>query len=143
MLRDAITDKTILISIMYANNEIGVIQPLAEIGKIAKEKGVLVHSDAVQAVGKVPVNVIKDNIDIMSMTGHKLYGPKGVRRSVCAPPQSARAADRADGRRRPRARDAFRHAERSWYCRFRQGVRTGPAGDAGRIQAARASCATS
>src|ERR1700712_1665046 len=66
MLRDAITDKTILISIMYANNEIGVLQPLAEIGKIAKEKGVLVHSDAVQALGKVPVNPIKDNIDIMS-----------------------------------------------------------------------------
>ncbi len=77
MLRDAITDKTILISIMYANNEIGVLQPLAEIGKIAKARGVLVHSDAVQAVGKVPVNVIKDNIDLMSMTGHKLYGPKG------------------------------------------------------------------
>jgi cysteine desulfurase len=77
MLRDAITDKTILISIMYANNEIGVIQPMAEIGKIAKEKGVLVHSDAVQAIGKVPVNPMKDNIDLMSMTGHKLYGPKG------------------------------------------------------------------
>lgn len=77
MLRDAITDKTILISIMYANNEIGVIQPVTEIGKIAKERGVLFHSDAVQAVGKVPVNVLKDNIDIMSMTGHKIYGPKG------------------------------------------------------------------
>ncbi|MBS1873587.1 MAG: IscS subfamily cysteine desulfurase [Acidobacteria bacterium] len=76
-LRAAITDKTILISIMYANNEIGVIQPIAEIGKIAKERGVLFHSDAVQAIGKVPVNVIKDNIDIMSITGHKLYGPKG------------------------------------------------------------------
>jgi cysteine desulfurase len=78
MLKDAITDKTILISIMYANNEIGVIQPMAEIGKIAKAKGVLVHSDATQAVGKVPVNVIKDNIDLMSMSGHKIYGPKGV-----------------------------------------------------------------
>ena len=78
MLREAITDKTILISIMYANNEIGVIQPMAEIGKIAKAKGVLVHSDATQAVGKVPVNVIKDNIDLMSMSGHKIYGPKGV-----------------------------------------------------------------
>ncbi len=77
MLREAITDKTILISIMYANNEIGVIQPVAEIGKIAKEKGVLYHSDAVQAVGKVPVNVLTDNIDVMSLTGHKLYGPKG------------------------------------------------------------------
>lgn len=77
MLRDAITDKTILITLMYANNEIGVIQPVAEIGKIAREKGVLFHSDAVQAVGKVPVNVLKDNVDIMSLTGHKLYGPKG------------------------------------------------------------------
>jgi cysteine desulfurase len=78
MLKNAITDKTILISIMYANNEIGVIQPMAEIGKIAKAKGVLVHSDATQAVGKVPVNVIQDNIDLMSLSGHKMYGPKGV-----------------------------------------------------------------
>src|SRR3954453_11700533 len=77
-LRDAITDKTILISIMYANNEIGVVQPVKEIGKIAKEKGVLFHSDAVQAVGKVPVNVIADGIDVLSLTAHKLYGPKGV-----------------------------------------------------------------
>ena len=74
----AITDKTILISIMYANNEIGVIQPIAELGKIAKSKGALLHTDATQAVGKVPVNVIKDNIDLMSMSGHKMYGPKGV-----------------------------------------------------------------
>jgi cysteine desulfurase len=77
-LRDAITDKTILISVMYANNEIGVVQPIAEIGKIAKEKGVLLHTDAVQAVGKIPVNVISDNVDLMSLTGHKIYGPKGV-----------------------------------------------------------------
>jgi cysteine desulfurase len=78
MLKEAITDKTVLISIMYANNEIGVIQPMAEIGKIAKAKGVLVHTDGTQAVGKVPVNVIKDNIDLMSLSGHKIYGPKGV-----------------------------------------------------------------
>jgi cysteine desulfurase len=77
-LREAITDKTILISIMYANNEIGVVQPIAEIGKIAKERGVLFHTDGVQAVGKIPVNVIKDGIDLMSISGHKLYGPKGV-----------------------------------------------------------------
>ncbi|HTC90187.1 MAG TPA: IscS subfamily cysteine desulfurase [Bryobacteraceae bacterium] len=74
----AVTDKTILISIMYANNEIGVIQPIAELGKIAKSKGALLHTDATQAVGKIPVNVIKDNIDLMSMSGHKMYGPKGV-----------------------------------------------------------------
>jgi cysteine desulfurase len=77
-LQAAITDKTILISLMYANNEIGVIQPIAELGKIAKSKGVLLHTDATQAVGKVPVNVIKDNVDLMSMSGHKMYGPKGV-----------------------------------------------------------------
>jgi cysteine desulfurase len=77
-LRAAITDKTILISIMYANNEIGVLQPIAEIGKIAKERGVLFHTDATQAVGKVPVNVAADNIDLMSISAHKMYGPKGV-----------------------------------------------------------------
>jgi cysteine desulfurase len=77
-LQAAITDKTILISIMYANNEIGVIQLIAELGKIAKARGVLLHTDATQAVGKVPVNVIKDNVDLMSMSGHKMYGPKGV-----------------------------------------------------------------
>jgi cysteine desulfurase len=78
MLRESITDKTVLVSIMYANNEIGVIQPVAEIGKICKEKGVLFHTDGVQAAGKIPVNVIADNIDIMSLTAHKMYGPKGV-----------------------------------------------------------------
>ena len=77
-LRNAITDQTILISIMYANNEIGVVQPMKEIGQIAKEKGVLFHSDAVQAVGKIPVNVAEDGIDLLSLTGHKIYGPKGV-----------------------------------------------------------------
>src|SRR5208282_5737697 len=77
-LRKAITPKTILITIMYANNEIGVIQPIAEIGAIAKEKGVFFHVDGVQAVGKIPVDVNKDNIDILSISAHKLYGPKGV-----------------------------------------------------------------
>jgi cysteine desulfurase len=77
-LRRAITPKTILISIMYANNEIGVVQPVAEIGKIAKEKGVFFHSDGVQAVGKIPVDVQKDGIDMLSISGHKIYGPKGV-----------------------------------------------------------------
>jgi len=77
-LRDAITDKTILVSIMYANNEIGVVQPVAEIGKICKERGVLFHTDGVQAVGKIPVNVIKDGVDLMSISAHKFYGPKGV-----------------------------------------------------------------
>ena len=77
-LRKAITPKTILISIMYVNNEIGVIQPIEEIGKIAKEAGVLFHVDAVQAVGKMPVDVQKDGIDLLSISAHKLCGPKGV-----------------------------------------------------------------
>jgi len=77
-LKRAIDDKTILVSIMYANNEIGVIQPIREIGKLCHEKGVLFHTDAVQAVGKIPVNVLEDNIDVLSLSGHKIYGPKGI-----------------------------------------------------------------
>jgi len=77
-LKNAITDKTILISVMHANNEIGVLQPIREIGRIARERGVLFHTDATQSVGKVPVNVNDDNIDLMSLSGHKMYGPKGI-----------------------------------------------------------------
>jgi cysteine desulfurase len=77
-LRAAITERTVLVSVMYANNEIGVLQPLAEIGKLCRDRGVLLHSDAVQALGKVPVDVNTDSIDLMSLTAHKIYGPKGV-----------------------------------------------------------------
>jgi cysteine desulfurase len=77
-LRAAITDKTILITLMTANNEIGVLQPIAEIGAIAKEKGILFHTDAVQAVGKVPFNVNEAKTDLLSLSAHKMYGPKGV-----------------------------------------------------------------
>jgi len=77
-LEATITPATILISIMYANNEIGVIQPIGEIGTIAKKHGILFFSDAVQAAGKIPVDVQKDGIDLMALTAHKMYGPKGV-----------------------------------------------------------------
>jgi cysteine desulfurase len=77
-LKAAMTDKTILVTIMFANNEIGVLQPIEQIGKLCRERGILFHTDATQAVGKVPVNVNTQNIDIMSLSGHKMYGPKGV-----------------------------------------------------------------
>jgi cysteine desulfurase len=77
-LRGAITDKTILISVMFANNEVGTIQDIAAIGKLAKEKGIIFHTDATQAAGKVPVDVEAMGIDLLSCTAHLLYGPKGV-----------------------------------------------------------------
>lgn len=77
-LEAAIKPTTILIAIMYANNEVGVIQPVKEIAALAKKNGILFFTDATQAVGKIPVNVIEDGIDLMTFTGHKMYGPKGI-----------------------------------------------------------------
>jgi cysteine desulfurase len=77
-LKSAFSDKTILVTVMYANNEVGVLQPIAEIGRLCHERGVLFHCDAVQAIGKIPVDVNREGIDLMSITAHKLYGPKGV-----------------------------------------------------------------
>ncbi len=77
-VRRAITDKTILISVMHANNEVGTVEPIAEIGKVAKEAGIYFHTDAVQTVGHIPVNVDELGADLLSMSAHKLYGPKGV-----------------------------------------------------------------
>jgi cysteine desulfurase len=78
VLREAVTDKTVVVSIMAVNNEIGVIQPLAEIGKICRAKGAFFHTDAAQAAGKIPLDVEAMNIDLMSISGHKIYGPKGI-----------------------------------------------------------------
>lgn len=76
--KKAITDKTLLISVMHANNEIGTIEPIAEIGNIAKETGVYFHTDAVQTVGHIPINVDELGVDLLAMSAHKLYGPKGI-----------------------------------------------------------------
>jgi cysteine desulfurase len=78
LLQQALTDKTILISLMAANNEIGTINPIKEIGRLAKEKNILFHTDATQGVGKMPINVEAMGIDLLSLTAHKMYGPKGV-----------------------------------------------------------------
>jgi cysteine desulfurase len=77
-LKEAITDKTILISVMYANGEIGTVQPINEIGKLAREKNIIFHVDAVAAAGKVPINVKEENIDLLSLSSNDMYGPKGV-----------------------------------------------------------------
>jgi len=77
-VRRAITDKTVLVSVMFANNEVGTINPIGEIGRITREKGVLFHSDATQGVGKLPVDVEAMNIDLLSLSAHKMYGPKGI-----------------------------------------------------------------
>ena len=107
-LADAITEQTVIVSIMAVHNEIGVIQPIAEIGAMCRERGVFFHTDAAQAVGKIPLNVEEMKIDLMSISGHKILRPHGDRRAFRqAPPAGAPEGD--DRRRRPGARHALGH----------------------------------
>ena len=122
-VRKAITDKTVLITIMFANNEIGTIHPIAEIGRIAKEKGIIFHCDATQGVGKVPVDV--ENMRNRSDVDERAQDlrSQGSRRALRALQRPARAAHACDGRRRARARDALRDAQRHRDRRARRGLR--------------------
>ena len=141
-LKRAIDDKTILVTIMAANNEIGVLQPIREIGKLCHEKGVLFHTDAVQAVGKVPFNVIDDFVDVASISAHKIYGPKGVgalyvrRRNP-----RVQIAAQIDGGGHERGMRS-RHLERSRHRWPGQGVRVGSGRTGSRRAAGCKPCAT-
>ncbi len=103
-VEDAIRDDTALVSIMYANNEIGTIQPIAEIGAVCKKHGVLFHTDAVQAVGNVPINVVEQNIDMLSMSGHKIHAQKGIGALYCR--KGIRLPNLIDGGAQERGRRA-------------------------------------
>ena len=118
---DAIRTDTILVSVMMANNEIGVIQPIQEIGEVCRQRGVLFHCDATQAVGRIPVLPKELNVDLMSFTAHKMYGPKGIGGVVPWSPQSPDSAGPADRWRRAGKRSSEWNVKRSGYRRFCQG----------------------
>ena len=130
----ALRPDTILVSVMAVNNEIGVIQDFAAIGEICRARGIIFHVDAAQATGKMPIDLAKLKVDLMSFSAHKTYGPKGVGRAVRA--AQAEGADRgADARRRPRARHALRHAADAPDRRHGRGVPARAAGDGDRKRA--------
>ena len=141
-LAAAIRDDTILVSVMLANNEIGAIQPLAEIGQLCRERGVWLHTDATQAVGKIPVDVEDLGRRSDELLGPQDLRPQGRRRAVRPQPRAAGAAGAADRRRRPGRRPAQRHAQRARHRRLGPGPGTLPRRTAGRAAAVAAACAT-
>ncbi len=122
-IRAAMTDRTILGSVMLANNEVGTVQPITEIGQMTRERGILPHTDAVQGVGKTPFHVEAMNVDLASLTAHKMYGPQGRRSSLRASSEAARTDHVANGWRRSRARQPVWYIECSRHRWFRQGGR--------------------
>ena len=121
-LEAALTDRTLLVSVMAAHNEIGVIQPLAEIGALCRARGVLLHTDAAQAVGKIPLDVEAMKIDLMSISGHKLYGPKGVGALYVRRRPRVRLVPLIDGGGQERGA-ALRHPADAALRRLRAGLR--------------------
>ncbi len=121
-VRRAITGETILISVMHANNEVGTIQPLAEIGEIAREKGIIFHTDAAQSVGKIPTRVDDLRVDLLTVAGHKLYAPKGIGALFI---RQRDKNQHLSARRRARRGPPRGYGKCSLYCGPGQGGRTG------------------
>lgn len=126
---EALRDNTILVSVMLANNEIGIIQPVAEIGRLCRQCGVLLHTDATQAVGKIPVDVEQLQVDLMSFTAHKIYGPKGIGALYVRRGSQTRLEPILDGGGQERV--AERDAEHAGHRGLRPSPATVPGGPAG------------